>query len=91
MSEVIDVKDPVLVMEEFSDAFMGYIWRAGKTPFAVYDNDKIVEILMERGLSHEEAIEHIDFNVNGGWVGEGTPGLLIQTTLDEFEELADDF
>lgn len=40
---------------------------------AIYAGDQIVAILMDQGLSYDDAIEHIDFNVEGGYVGEDTP------------------
>ena len=33
----------------------------------------MVEVLLEEGLSHEDAIEHLDFNVLNAYVGENTP------------------
>ena len=41
---------------------------------AVYDYDMCVHVLMERdGMTCEEAIEFMDFNVTGSYVGEKTP------------------
>ena len=39
----------------------------------VYDYDKCVEIFMSQGMSHEEAIEWMEFNVVNAYMGEGTP------------------
>ena len=79
----------ILVMDEFEDALLGYISRPAQEPFAVYSETKVVDILVKDGLSPDEAREHIDFNVNGGWVGPSTPGLLIRTTPDELGEFSD--
>lgn len=50
----------------------------GRPPLAVYDYMKCAEILMERdGMSGEEAIEFLDFNTVGSWVGGGTPVFVI--------------
>jgi hypothetical protein len=39
-----------------------------------YDEDKVIEILMERdGMTYEEAVEYFEFNIAGAWVGESTP------------------
>ena len=41
---------------------------------AVYDTDKVIDILMKRDkMSYEEAIEFFDFNIVGSYVGEKTP------------------
>jgi hypothetical protein len=40
----------------------------------VYDIDKMRNILIEQeGMSFEEAMEYLDFNVFGAYVGEQTP------------------
>lgn len=72
-----DEHDELLVMEEFADAFLGTVTRFGiDTPIACYDEDKILEILMADGMTHEDALEHFNFNIIGGWVGDLTPCFL---------------
>jgi hypothetical protein len=40
----------------------------------VYDLNKCIEVLVDRdGMSQEEAVEYMDFNVLGAYVGEETP------------------
>jgi len=38
----------------------------------IYSCSKIIEILKE-DMSEEDAIEHFEYNIKGGWVGEKTP------------------
>ena len=46
----------------------------GVNPVAVYDVNKMVQILVKSdGMSEEDAIEHLEFNVIGSYVGEKTP------------------
>jgi hypothetical protein len=33
----------------------------------------MIDVLLEEGLSHEDAIEYLDFNVLNAYVGENTP------------------
>jgi len=41
---------------------------------AIYDGPAIVEAMVEQdGMTEEEAIEYIDFNIVGAFVGESTP------------------
>ena len=48
----------------------------------VYSTDKCIEILKsEHGMSEEEAIEYFDFNVQGAYVGEKTPKILVFSYL----------
>jgi hypothetical protein len=43
----------------------------------VYDAEKIRDILMKRdGMDAEEAREFIEFNIEGGYLGEQTPVLV---------------
>ena len=39
----------------------------------IYDVDKCIQILMDQGMSDEEAVEYFEFNVSGSYVGENTP------------------
>ena len=36
-------------------------------------------------MTYEEAMEYVDFNIAGAWVGERTPVILYQYTLEEIE------
>ena len=49
---------------------------------AVYDYAVCVRVLMERGLSLQEASEYMEFNVVGAWVGEWTP-IFLHRNLDD--------
>jgi hypothetical protein len=67
----------LLLMDGFDDAFLGYTTRINEPETAVYDFDKMVSVLMTRdGLSYDEAVEYIEFNCQGAWVGERTPHIL---------------
>jgi len=67
-----------LQMDGFDDCIIGVAERCSKQPLLVYDREKIAESLMKDGCSYEEAQEHIDFNMAGAWVGEGTPLIMIR-------------
>jgi hypothetical protein len=60
-----------LLADGFDDAFVG-IGRQFGRPIAVYNRSKCIDILTEN-MSHEEAEEYFQFNVEGAWVGENTP------------------
>jgi len=60
----------------YDEAILGpaYIWRDQTTvSVLVYDAEKIREILMRDGMSHEDAREFIEFNIEGGYLGIETP------------------
>lgn len=57
----------------------------------VYSGDEIVELLMSRdGMTQEQAIEYIDFNIEGLYAGPGTPIVMWAGTLEEIETGLDD-
>jgi hypothetical protein len=63
-----------LLADGFDTALIGVARRCGQPTLAVYDYELGLQVLMERdGMTREEAIEYMEFNVVGAWVGEHTP------------------
>ena len=63
----------VLLADGLEDAFIGVSCGFGPNK-AIYDWDKCVDIFMTRDkMTYEEAVEWIDYNVTGAYVGEQTP------------------
>lgn len=82
-------KEPkTYLMDGFDKAFIGGLRKFGQSvPIAVYDYGTVMDILMSRdGIQEDDAAEHIEFNMLGGWLGEGTPCMLHRCTLREFAE-----
>jgi hypothetical protein len=74
----------MLQCDGFEAAFLGVIERCGQPPIACYSYDGMVAVLMERdGMERDEAEEYLQFNVLGAWVGDETPAILRQMTMDE--------
>jgi hypothetical protein len=73
-----------LIADGFDEAIIG-IGRQFNKQLVIYDEDKCIQILMERdGMTDEEAIEFFEFNVVGAYVGEHTPIYVrIGTTLND--------
>jgi len=69
-----------LKMDGHDDCIIGVAERCSKISLLVYDRDKLVEKFMKDGTTYEDAQEHIDFNIAGAWVGEGTPLLFSRIT-----------
>ena len=56
------------------DAIIGVGSRINMPDVLIYSYNKCIDIFMDRdGMTHEEAIEWMDFNVTGAWLGETTP------------------
>jgi hypothetical protein len=61
-------------MDGFDEAFIGTSQRINEPMLAVYSYDKMVDLLMDRdGMEVDEAMEYIEYNCVGAWIGEQTP------------------
>ena len=65
-------EEEMLLADGFDEALVGTARRVNGKLIAVYDSRKCIEILA-REMSIEDAEEYFAFNVEGAWVGEGTP------------------
>ena len=79
-----DANPQALFADGFEDALIGMARRCGQPALAVYDYDKAIKILMERDeMEMDEAIEFLEFNTVGAWVGENTPIFLVRPTPED--------
>jgi len=60
-----------LVADGFDKAIIGVC--EGDPVRIIYSVTKCLEILIAEGMEEEDAMEHFDFNVRGGYVGDRTP------------------
>jgi hypothetical protein len=66
--------ESALLMDGFDEAIIGFSQRINEPLLAVYSWQKMMDTLIIRdGMEYEEAMEYIDFNCLGAWVGEQTP------------------
>ena len=61
-----------LFADGFDEAIIG-LDTSGDVFRVIYDRNKMIDILTQDGMSLEEAMEHLDYNVFNAYVGEGTP------------------
>ena len=59
-----------LVADGFDNAIIGV---DETTMRLIYSVTKCLQILMEQGLSEEDAVEHFEYNVSGSYMGKRTP------------------
>ncbi len=58
-----------------------------RVPVFVYSGEEIVSVLMDRdGMTRDEALEFVDFNIEGAYTGNDTP-LLVWPVIDEEYDL----
>lgn len=91
--KTIEEKDEeagVLLADGFEKAFVGYVTQFN-TMLACYDYDKCIKIMMTRDkMTDEEAIEYMEYNVTGAYMGKYTPCFLRKCSLKEFKEFYED-
>ena len=76
--DIAEMYPDLLVMDpEYLDAaILGVVTRINLEAVC-YDENKVVRLLMTHdGMTEEEAIEYMEFNMKGAWVGETTPVFL---------------
>ena len=74
LNELLGEDSEALLCDGFDDAVIGVAQRINLEPVVAYDVDGIIKILMERDeMTHEDALEYFYYNVQGAWMGEGTP------------------
>lgn len=58
---------------------VAYVWQhhpkggAERIETLIYDGERIAHLLVEQGMTPEDAHEYIDFNIEGGYLGLDTP------------------
>ena len=75
----------MITWDRLNDAIIGTGGRCGMEEVFVYSYDKILDILMtEDEMTEREAIDYIEYNIAGVYVGELTP--ILVRSLDELEK-----
>ena len=69
------IDEGILFIELFEDALIGIAGQYHRPSIAIYDKEKVIEILKE-DMGDEEAIEYFRTNVYSNWGGEQTPMFL---------------
>lgn len=79
LEELISILDEeVMVMDGFEEAFIGFSKRCGQPTLATYSFNKMVQVLVDDDMDEEEAIEYIEYNCLGAWMGDLTPIILFE-------------
>ena len=75
----------MITWDRLNDAIIGTGGRCGMEEVFVYSYDKILDILMtEDEMTEREAIDYLEYNIAGAYVGELTP--ILVRSLDELEK-----
>lgn len=80
MNSIEDIKNKIaelnpeaLFADGFDSAIIGYSRRINLDYVVCYSYNKCVDILISQNMTEEEALEYMEFNVVGAYVGESTP------------------
>lgn len=84
-------EDKPLLFEGFEKAFVGMLRRYGQNnPIAIYDYNRCINILMDRdGMEEDEAVEWLEHNTLGAYMGANTPAMVFPCTMKELAEECD--
>ena len=77
-------EEECLTADGFEDALVGCTY--GANVVAVYDINKMIEILVEEGMEYEDAVEFLDYNIVGAYVGEKTPQYINFVTQEVYND-----
>jgi len=76
--DLIDIEG-MMIADGFDEAIIGYCYdMAAREDRVIYSFNKCVDIL-KHDMSEEEAIEYMDFNVVGAYMGKKTPLFMRET------------
>jgi len=82
MQRYEDECEAPIIFPEFADAFVGFGVQFSHR-VAIYDYARCLEVLERNGMTYEEAVEWMEYNVLGLYVGPRTPVFLC---IDNEEE-----
>lgn len=72
--KLFEMNENALLVDGFDEALVGIAERPGIPPVALYDQIKMIGIMMENEkLDWEDAEEYLEMNVFCAWMGENTP------------------
>ena len=81
-ADYVDSINPeALFADGFDDCVIGVCEVFGRPPLVAYDKKKMIDKMVEEGMTILEAEEYFDYNIVGSWVGENTP--VFVTRVDE--------
>ena len=64
-------EEECLTADGFDAALVGCTY--GANVVAVYDIQRMIEVLVNEGMEHDDAVEFLEYNVVSAYLGEKTP------------------
>tara|TARA_R110000824_G_scaffold266851_1_gene455873 strand:- start:871 stop:1131 length:261 start_codon:yes stop_codon:yes gene_type:complete len=74
IEEIAELNPEAMMADGFDDAILGLCKQFGTEPLVAYDYEQCIQILMDRdSMTRDEALDFMEFNVIGSYVGMHTP------------------
>jgi hypothetical protein len=70
------MEDELLKIDGCDAALIGSasVWQGNhRVETYIYDGQKLIEVFMDQGMKEHEALEWIEYNIEGAYVGPATP------------------
>ena len=76
---IIEYNPEALLITGYDEALVGIVNRCGSSELALYSYKKLVEITQQEGEDMDiiDAIEYVDYNILGAYMGENTPMVIM--------------
>lgn len=78
------MRSEVMLADGLDEAFVGLIRDWSGVIHAVYDQERVIDILI-KDMSSEEAEEYMAHNITCAYVGKGTPFWLERMNMDQLK------
>ena len=73
-------EDELVTLTGLDSALIGIGTQCGQVAIAIYSRELIIDAIVERdGMTREEAVEFVEYNIDQTYLGERTP-IIMETT-----------
>jgi len=84
LEDLASINPDALLADGLNEAIIGFGHQFTTAPVAIYDYEKCIEIFMrDNDWGYEDAMEWMQYNVVGAYVGSGTPIFMTVFSQDE--------
>lgn len=73
LEELAAMNPDAVIFDGFNAAIIGIAGGCGRGYVALYDYDLCVAILVDGGMSMDDAREYVDYNLTDAYIGEYSP------------------
>lgn len=77
IDDINEFAEGAIKLTDLDQAIVGITEEFGKDTRILYSVKKILNIMMENGMSEEESLEYYNYNILGGYFGERNPIFLL--------------